>query len=85
MVDIRLESVYSDNRKRKEYTMTKLRNELERLTNQDLAQLVRADIDTVSFAAKLILATRGVRSLDTAEIDNRLSDSYIKHLELKFA
>jgi len=63
--------------------MTKLRNELDRLTNQDLAQLVRADIDTVSFAAKLILATRGVRSLDTVEIENRLSDIYIKNLKLR--
>ena len=65
--------------------MTKLRNELDRLTNQNLAQLVRADVGTVSIAAWLILSTRGVRSLDTAEIKNQLSDIYIKDLKLRYS
>ena len=65
--------------------MTKLRNELERLTNLELVQLVRAGIPGVSYTAEQMLAKRGVYLYDAAEIDNRLSDSYIKHLELKFS
>ena len=40
--------------------MTKLRNELERLTNQELVLMVRAGINTVSIIAEQILAKRSV-------------------------
>jgi len=54
--------------------MTKLLNELNRLTNQELVLMVRVGIPGVSNTAEQILAKRYVWLYDIAEIDKRLSD-----------
>ena len=64
--------------------MNTLYKELNTLSNQDLVQVFRAGVAAISNAAEQIHAKRGVYIYDTVEIDERLSEVYIKHLNITF-
>ena len=64
--------------------MNTLYKELNTLSNQDLVQVFRASVAAISDAAEQILTKRGVYVYDTVDIDERLSEVYIKHLNITF-